>query len=188
MDQGQPGLLEHFAELPDPRDGPLYPLAEILLLALCAILCGAEDWTAVAMWGQAHREWLQRYSPFAAGIPSHDTIGRVFAMLDAKRFEACFLGWMQSLCPALAGLEIAIDGKTVRRAHARRLGKRAIHWVSAFADRLGVMLGQVKTDDKSNEITAIPALLEALAIKGCLVSIDAMGNQRAIARQIIEAG
>lgn len=114
-------------------------------------------------------------------------VGRVFAALNGRCFERCFIAWMKSLCPSLAGLELAVDGKTLRRSHARALGVRAIHMVSAFADRLGLTVGQLKTEEKSNEITAIALLLEALLLKGAVISIDAMGNQRAIAAQIIEA-
>lgn len=180
------GVLTHFATLEDPRVGADYPLEEVLLIALAGMLCGAEDWVGIEQWGKANREWLGRYVPLRQGIPSHDTFGRVFASLDAARFEHCFIEWMKALCPSLDGLEVAVDGKTVRRSHARRLGRRAIHMVSAFADRLGLTLGQVKTEEKSNEITAIPVLLESLLLKGAVVTIDAMGNQKAIASKIIE--
>jgi predicted transposase YbfD/YdcC len=185
MHAGVGGVLEHFAALPDPRARAVYALEEILFIALAGMLCGAEDWRAIQLWGEANIEWLRRHVGLKQGVPSHDTFGRVFAGLNARCFERCFISWMKSLCPSLAGLELAVDGKTVRRSHARRLGVRAIHMVSAFADRLGLTLGQLKTEEKSNEITAIPALLEALVLKGALISIDAMGNQRAIAAQIV---
>jgi len=182
-----PPLLEHFAGLPDPRTRrPAYPLQELLLVAVCAILSGADGWVDVADWGQAKLGWLRRFLPFENGVAAHDTFGRVFALLDAEAFEACFIAWMGSVCGALAGLEIAIDGKTVRRSQAS--GQKAIHLVSAYAHRLGVALGQVKTAEKSNEITAIPGLLDALLLEGCIVTIDAMGCQREIAAKVVERG
>jgi predicted transposase YbfD/YdcC len=153
-----------------------------LLVAVCAILCGADNWVDVADFGEAKLEWLRRILPFENGIAAHDTFGRVFALLDAAAFEACFIAWMGSLCPALSGV-VPVDGKTVRRSHGA--GRKAIHVVSAFAHGLGVALGQVKTAEKSNEITAIPELLDALLLKGCLVTIDAMGCQKAIAARIL---
>jgi predicted transposase YbfD/YdcC len=177
-------FLEHFTDLLDPHTRRSdYPLQELLLVAVCAILSGADNWVDVADWGRAKLEWLRRFLPFENGTASHDTFGRVFALLDAAAFEACFIAWMVSLCPALKGM-VAVDGKTVRRSH--RAGQKAIHLVSAYAHGLGVTLGQVKTARKSNEITAIPELLDALLLKGCLVTIDAMGCQKAIAAKIIE--
>ena len=179
-----PPFLEHFADLPDPRTRrPTYPLQELLLVAVCAILSGADDWVDVADWGRAKLGWLRRFLPFENGVASHDTFGRVFALLDAEVFEACFIAWMGSVCGALAGLEIAIDGKTVRRSQSS--GQKAVHLVSAYAHRLGVALGQVKTAEKSNEITAIPELLDALLLKGCVVTIDAMGCQKDIAAKVV---
>ncbi len=179
-----PPFLEHFAGLPDPRTRrPAYPLQELLLIAVCAILSGADDWVDVADWGRAKLGWLRRFLPFENGVASHDTFGRVFALLDATAFEACFIAWMAALCPALREA-VAIDGKTVRRSHAS--GRKAIHVVSAYAHRLGVTLGQLKTAEKSNEITAIPELLDALLLKGCIVTIDAMGCQKEIAAKVVE--
>jgi len=178
------GLLEHFAELKDPRSrcSP-HGLLELLLTAIAAVLSGADNWVAVAAWGRAKLDWLRQFLPFANGIASHDTFGRVFALLNAAVFERCFIGWMRSLCGAFEGLQIALDGKTVRRSQSA--GQKAIHVVSAFSHQLGVTLGQVKTAAKSNEITALPELLEALLLKGCLVTIDALGCQKAIATQIV---
>jgi predicted transposase YbfD/YdcC len=182
--QETPPFLEHFADLPDPRTRrSAYPLQELLLVAVCAILSGADNWVDVADWGRAKLEWLRRVLPFESGAASHDTFGRVFALLDAAAFEARFIAWMGALCPALSGV-VPIDGKTVRRSHGA--GRKAIHVVSAFARSLGVALGQVKTAEKSNEITAIPELLDALLLRGCLVTIDAMGCQKAIALKILE--
>ena len=181
--QETPPFFEHFADLPDPRTRRAdYPLQELLLVAVCAILCGADNWVDVADWGAARLEWLRRVLPFENGAAAHDTFGRVFALLDAAAFEACFVAWMASLCPALEGV-VPVDGKTVRRSHGP--GRKAIHVVSAYAHGLGVALGQVKTAEKSNEITAIPELLDALLLKGCLVTVDAMGCQKAIAEKIL---
>lgn len=178
-------LLGHFADLEDPRTRePLHSLEEILLVAVCGILSGADGWAGVALWGQAKLPWLRQFLPFENGTASHDTFGRVFALLDAAVFERCFIAWMTSVCGALQGLEVNIDGKTVRRSKSP--GGKAIHLVSAFANRLGLTLGQVKTAEKSNEITAIPELLDALLLKGCIVTIDAMGCQTAIAAKIVE--
>ncbi|WP_258187900.1 ISAs1 family transposase [Trinickia symbiotica] len=178
---------EAFGDLKDPRSRtPEHGLTEMLVVALCAILAGADSWSAIELWGQEKLQWLRRHVQLQNGIPSHDTFGRVFAALNPKQFEACFIRWMSQLCPALAGQVVAIDGKTVRGSHQR--GARAIHLVSAYGAGLGVVLGQVRTAEKSNEITAIPELLDALMLKGAIVTIDAMGCQQSIARKIVEAG
>ena len=178
-------ILEHFADLEDPRTREsLHRLEEVLLVAICGILSGADGWAGVALWGQTKLPWLRQFLPFENGTASHDTFGRVFALLDAAVFEHCFISWMSSVCGAFQGLEVAIDGKTLRRSKSR--GGKAIHMVSAFAGGLGLTLGQVKTSEKSNEITAIPELLDALLLKGCIVTIDAMGCQTAIAAKIVE--
>lgn len=180
-------LLEHFADLKDPRTRePTHGLQEMLLVAVCAVLSGADGWVDVEEWGRAKLPWLRGFLPFDNGVASHDTFGRVFALLDAAAFEERFVAWMASVCGALAGTEVAIGGKTVRRS--RSAGGKAIHLVSAFAHGLGLALGQVKTAEKSNEITAIPELLDALLLKGCIVTIDAMGCQRDIAAKIVEKG
>jgi predicted transposase YbfD/YdcC len=183
--EGKQSMLEHFADLEDPRtrQSP-HSLMELLLTAICAVLSGADSWAGVAFWGQAKLSWLRQFLPFANGAASHDTFGRVFALLDAAVFERCFIAWMRSLCGAFEGLQVALDGKTVRRSKSP--GQKAIHMVSAFAHDLGLTLGQVKTAEKSNEITAIPELLETLLLKGCIVTIDAMGCQKAIAAKIIQ--
>lgn len=178
-------LLEYFADLKDPRtrESP-HRLEEILLVAVCGILSGADGWAGVALWGKTQLPWLRQFLPFEHGTASHDTFGRVFALLDAAVFERCFIAWMTSVCGAFRGLEVNSDGKTLRRSKSP--GGKAIHLVSAFANGLGLALGQVKTAEKSNEITAIPELLDALLLKGCIVTIDAMGGQTAIAAKIIE--
>ncbi|MGF6605022.1 putative transposase YbfD/YdcC, partial [Paraburkholderia sp. GAS448] len=156
------------------------------MVALCAVLCGADGWVSIQLWGEEKLDWLRRHMPLAQGIPSHDTFGRVFAALNPKQFEACFIRWMSGLCPALAGQVVAIDGKTVRGSRQR--GERAIHLVAAYGSGLGMALGRVRTAGKSNEITAIPELLDALLLKGAIVTIDAMGCQRDIAERIVKAG
>lgn len=183
--QEKSGLLDHFADLEDPRTRrSRHRLIELLLTAICAVLSGADSWAAVAVWGRAKLDWLRQFLPFAQGVASHDTFGRVFALLDAAVFERCFIAWMRTVCGAFEGLQVALDGKTVRRSQT--VGQKAIHVVSAFAHGLGLTLGQVKTAEKSNEITAIPELLDALLLKGCLVTIDAMGCQKAIAAKITQ--
>jgi predicted transposase YbfD/YdcC len=179
------GVLQVFAELPDPRSRICaYPLDELLLVALSAITSGAEDWVNVVEWAQLKLDWLRRFLPFANGIASHDTFSRVFSLLDARRFEACFIAWMQGLCPSLAGQSICVDGKGLRGSHD--CGLNMAHLVSAWHHRAGAALGQLRTADKSNEITAIPALLDVLDVQGATVTIDAMGCQHAIVAKIVE--
>lgn len=187
MDKASMSLLEAFAELSDPRGRECeHKLEELLIVAICAVISGAEGWTSVAEWGQLKLAWLRQYLPFANGIASHDTFGRVFTLLSAGQFEACFLRWITPLCPNLDGRHLAIDGKCVRGSHD---GQRSpIHLVSAWSATAGLTLGQVKTADKSNEITAIPELLAALDIKGAVITIDAMGCQHNIATQITQGG
>ena len=189
MEQGRedakPGFLQAFEGLEDPRSRACpHPLDELLLVALCAITSGAESWVTVVEWGGMKLDWLRRWLPFANGIASHDTFSRVFSLLDAKGFEACFLGWMQQLCPALQGQLVSIDGKSVRGSHEAGLGMT--HLVSAWHHSAGLVLGQVRTAAKSNEITAIPELLDALDLRGTTVTIDAVGCQHAIVEKIIE--
>lgn len=180
-------LLEAFEDLSDPRSRECaYQLDEILLAAICAVISGAESWTSVVEWSEMKLDWLRQHRPFAHGIASHDTFGRVFSLLDAKQFEACFMRWMSEICPSLVGRHIAVDGKCVRGSHDGIRG--AIHLVSAWCSTSGVTLGQVKTADKSNEITAIPELLNAMDIHGAIVTIDAMGCQHGIVDTIVAAG
>jgi len=181
----------HFAGLTDPRIERTreHRLVDIVTIALCAVLCGAGDWVAIETFGRAKQAWLRTSLALPGGIPSHDTFGRVFARLDPAEFRACFLAWVRGVSgqEVTAGI-VAIDGKTVRRSHDRERGKAALHLVSAWASANGLALGQVATDEKSNEITAIPALLRLLALEGCTVTIDAMGCQTAIAAQVLEQG
>src|SRR5688572_26054618 len=180
-------FLDHFRSLPDPRQRGkvIYPLDQVLLLCLLAVLAGAESFVEMARFGTKKRDLLRRFRPFADGTPSHDQLGDIFATLDAETFQQCFVAWMASLTGAPAEV-IAIDGKTLRRSYQETGKKAAIHMVSAFAARQRLVLGQVKVADKSNEIVAIPKLLDMLAIEGAIVTIDAMGCQRDIAKQIID--
>jgi predicted transposase YbfD/YdcC len=163
-------------------------LLDIVVIAICAVICGADGWVDVEEFGKAKKEWLRTFLELPNGIPSHDTFGRVFAQLDPEQFQQSFINWVQAVSDILDGQVVAIDGKTLRRSHDHTLGKAAIHMVSAWAAANHLVLGQVKTEAKSNEITAIPALLKMLAIKGCIVTIDAMGCQTDSARQIVEQG
>lgn len=183
-------LLDHFATLSDPRIARhrWHKLSDILVIAVCAVLCGAESYPAIEDFGVEREEWLRRFLELPEGIPSHDTFNRVLRLLDPVEFQRCFLQWMQAVAAVTAGEVVAIDGKALRRSFAKGTGKRAIHMVSAWASENGVVLGQRKVDTKSNEITAIPELLDLLVLKGCIVTIDAMGCQRTIAQRIIEQG
>ncbi|MPZ31256.1 MAG: ISAs1 family transposase, partial [Rhodospirillales bacterium] len=179
-------FLDHFADLPDPRQlsKVIYPLEEILLLSLLAVVAGAETFTAIAQFGKKKLGLLRRLRPFANGTPDHDRLGEVFAALDPEPFQKCFVAWVAVLTGAPADV-IAIDGKTSRRSYQKG-GLNPIHMVSAFAARQRLVLGQVKVAQKSNEIVAIPKLLDMLAIEGAIVTIDAMGCQREIASKIID--
>jgi predicted transposase YbfD/YdcC len=179
-------FLNHFKDLPDPRQrGKItYPLDEVLLLALLAVLAGAESFVEIARFGEKKLDLLRRFRPFRDGTPSHDHLGDIFAAIDAEQFQRCFVAWVAALTGVPVGV-VAIDGKTVRRSGGKA-GKGAIHMVSAFAASQRLVLGQVKVAEKSNEIVAIPKLLDLLAIEGAIVTIDAMGCQRAIARKIVE--
>jgi len=177
-------FLRYFEDLPDARQiGKVrYPLAEVLLLCLLAVLAGAETFVDIALFGDKKLGLLRRFRPFAEGTPSHDHLGDILATLDAEAFQRCFVAWVASLTGVAAEV-IAIDGKTVRRSKG---AKAPIHMVSAFAARQRLVLGQVKVAEKANEIVAIPKLLEMLAIEGAIVTIDAMGCQRAIAQKIVD--
>jgi predicted transposase YbfD/YdcC len=182
-------LIEHFSALEDPRQAwkVIYPLPEILLLVLGATLAGADDFVEIAAWGGEHLAFLRRFLPYAGGIPSHDALNDVMNALDAGLFAACFTAWVEGLREAEPDI-VAVDGKTSRRAHARARGREPLHLVSAWASRQRLVLGQQATEAKSNEITAIPLLLARLALTGALVTIDAMGCQREIARAILGRG
>jgi len=180
-------FLKYFKDMPDRRQpGKVtYPLDEVLLLCLLAVLAGADGFTDIARFGCKKLALLRRFRPFADGVPPHDTLGDIFATLDATAFQRCFVAWVSALTKTPAEV-IAIDGKTLRRSYQKKGSKEPIHMVSAFAARQRLVLGQVKVNEKSNEIVAIPALLDMMAIEGAIVTIDAMGCQREIARKIID--
>jgi predicted transposase YbfD/YdcC len=180
-------FLGYFKDLRDPRQAGkvVYPLYEVLLLCLLAVLAGAETFVDIARFGEKKTELLRRFLPFRDGTPSHDHLGDIFATIDAEQFQRCFVDWVAALTGAPAEV-IAIDGKTLRRSYQKKGAKAPIHMVSAFAARQRLVLGQVKVADKSNEIVAIPALLEMMAIEGAVVTIDAIGCQRDIARKILD--
>jgi predicted transposase YbfD/YdcC len=181
--------LEHFEPLDDPRQAGKvwYPLDEVLLLCLVAVLAGAESWVEIAEFGKKKLELLRRFLPFENGTPSHDQLGDLFAALDAEQFQGCFIAWVGSLTKLGPDI-IAIDGKTLRRAYQEGGGKAPIHMISAWSSRQRLVLGQAKVAEKSNEITAIPELLKLLTLKGAIVTIDAMGCQKEIAKTIIDEG
>jgi len=180
-------FLDHFKDMPDPRQRGkvVYPLDEVLLLCLLAVLGGAETFVDIARFGEKKLGLLRRFRPFRDGTPSHDHLGDIFATLDAVEFQRCFVAWVAALTGVPADV-IAIDGKTLRRSYQKKGAKAPIHMVSAFAARQRLVLGQVKVADKSNEIVAIPALLDMMAIEGAIVTIDAMGCQRDIAQKILD--
>lgn len=181
---------EFFSDLNDPRQSAkiAYPLFDILFLTVCAVIGGCEGWEDIEDFGQAHSRWFQDKGLFPNGLPVHDTIARVISSLDPEQFQSCFLKWMQAVSTRAKGELIAIDGKVLRSSYNRDNRQSTIHMVSAFASANGMVLGQVKTDAKSNEITAIPELLALLDMTGCLISIDAMGCQTEIASKIVDNG
>lgn len=183
-------LMEHFSQIEDPRrdHGKRHVLEEILVLTICAVICGADSFVAVEGFGKAKIDWLRRFLTLPNGIPSHDTLGAVFARLNPRQFEQCFLDWVNAVFERTTGNVIAIDGKTLRRSYDRNSKKAALQMVSAWASSNHLVLGQVAVDDHSNEITAIPQLLEVLDVQGCIVTIDALGCQQDIAAQIIDQG
>jgi len=180
-------FLSYFRDLPDPRQAGkvVYPLDEVLLLSLLAVLAGAETFVDIARFGQKKLDLLRRFRPFRDGTPSHDHLGDIYATLDAEKFQHCFVAWVAALTGASTDV-IAIDGKTLRRSYQKKGAKAPIHMVSAFAARQRLVLGQIKVAEKSNEIVAIPKLLDLLAIEGAIVTIDAMGCQRDIAKKIVD--
>jgi predicted transposase YbfD/YdcC len=180
---------DHFADLTDPRRRKVtYPLMNIVTIALCAVVCGADDFVAIAVWAVAKKKWLSRFLDLSAGIPSHDRFNTILAAIKPAEFEKCLLSWITALHEITDGQLVAIDGKTLRRSFDAASSKAAIHMVSAWATANQITLGQVVVDAKSNEITAIPKLLEMLELSGCLVTIDAMGCQTEIAAAIVDAG
>lgn len=178
-------FLEHFEALKDPRQliKVIYPLNEILLLVLCAVISGEDTWQDIAFYGEEKLDFLRTLLPFKRGVPSHDTLGEVFSNLEPKSFQSCFLSWVESVQQSCREI-VAIDGKTLRGSFEGE--SKAIHMVSAWACQQRMVLGQEKVEEKSNEITAIPKLLEILVLKGAIVTIDAMGCQQEIAQKILD--
>ena len=200
-------LLRHFETLEDPRTAYLveHPLIDIVALTICAVICGAETWEDIEAYGHSKLDWLQTFLRLPSGIPSHDTIARVFALLEPTQLQECFVSWVRSIAELSLGEVVSLDGclgerslapqsdagshrKSARHSYDKGAGKGAIHMVSAWANENQLVLGQVKVADKSNEITAIPKLLNLLDVSGCIVTIDAMGAQTEIAEQIIDQG
>lgn len=180
-------LVEHFKHLPDPRVNRTldHDLVDVMVIAVCCLLCAGESFNDMADFGRAKEEWFRTFLGLRSGIPSHDTFNRVFAALNPKAFADCFIAWTQSLRAAIPQEIVALDGKALRRALDS--GQSPKYVVSAWAESNGLVLGQLKVEDKSNEITAVPELLRALELAGCIVTLDAMGCQKKIAREIIEA-
>lgn len=183
-------ISKHFSGIEDPRieRTKRHNLLDILVIAICAVICGADNWVEIALFGEAKKSWLQTFLELPNGIPSHDTFNRVFNRLDTEQFSQCFIRWIQAASPLIEGQVIAIDGKVLRRSHDRGVGKAAIDMVSAWATGNHLVLGQVKVEQKSNEITAIPKLLRALVITGCIVTVDAIGCQTEIVGLITQKG
>jgi len=185
-----PSLMECFSELPDPRVERCrrHQLIDIVFIAVCAVICGAEAFTEMEEFGHSKEAWLRQFLELPNGIPSHDTFGRVLARLDPKEFEACFERWVRGVVQLSEGEVVGIDGQTLRRSYDRAAGRSAIEVVSAWARTTGLTWGQVKVAEDSNEITAVPELLRVLDLTGCIVTVDALNTQKEIARQIRAQG
>lgn len=183
-------LKKHFSLLPDPRKNrrKLHLLTDLIVISICAIICGAEYWTEVERFGKCKKKWFKSFLTLPNGIPSHDTFGRFFSKLDPVDFQKCFLSWLDELKKVFGSDIVSIDGKTLRGSFDKANDKAAIHMVSAWSTMNGCVLAQTKVDEKSNEITAVPKLLEILELEGCIVTMDAMGCQKKHAEQIINKG
>lgn len=183
-------ITKHFGELQDPRTGnaKAHLFLEILIIAICAVICGADGWSDIELFGKNKKDWLKTFLELPKGIPSHDTFGRVFAKIKPEEFQKRFIEWVQAIEKLTTGQVIAVDGKKLRRSHDQQAGKEAIYIVSAWATQNQLVLGQTKVADKSNEITAIPELLGLLDITGCIVTLDALGTQTKIAETIVAGG
>jgi len=181
-------IQKHFGSIPEPRleRTRLHELMDILVIAICAVICGADSWEEIEDFGNAKEAWLHTILPLSNGIPSHDTFRRVFGLIDAEAFQRSFVSWVQSVTQLIGGQVIAVDGKKPRGSQDQGIGKGAIDMVSAWASANQVVLGQVKVDDKSNEIKAIPALLRMLVIRGCIVTVDSMGCQVEVAQTCVD--
>ncbi len=185
-----PALIEYFADLPDPRIDrcKTHQLNDIIVIAILAVICGAEHFTEMEAFGEATEDWLKTFLKLENGVPSHDTFARVFALISPAAFNERFVKWTQAVRSATADEVVAIDGKTMRRSHNKAKGQSAIHIVSAWATRNRLTLGQIKVAEKSNEIMAVPELLRLLNLKGCIVTMDALNTQKEIAQEIREQG
>jgi predicted transposase YbfD/YdcC len=181
-------IVDHFRNIEDPRIDrrKRHTIWDIIVLTICAVVCGCETWEDIEIYGKEKQQWLKGFLTLPNGIPSHDTIRRLFIRLNPEQLQQCFLSWVEAIRRHTEGEVVSIDGKTARRTHDRSAGKNALHMVSAWASENRIVLGQVKTDEQSNEITAIPELLKLLELKGCIVTIDAIGCQTQIAQQIRE--
>ncbi len=181
-------IADHFSAIDDPRieRSKQHKLIDIITIAICAVICGAQGWTDIETYGVTKYEWLKQFLELPNGIPSHDTFARVFGRLNPQQFQQCFLDWIKAINKTTEGEVIAIDGKALRHSYDKGADKKAIHMVSAWATENRLVLGQVKVDKKSNEITAIPELIKLLELSGCLVTIDAMGCQKEIVKLITE--
>lgn len=191
MDEKPTANIEkYFGKIRDPRVGNAkrHKLIDILVIAICAVICGADGWSDMELFGKTKQAWLKKFLELPNGIPSHDTFGRVFALINPEEFRRSFMEWIQAIHELTQGQVIAVDGKQLRGSGDKANGRGAIHLVSAWATANQLVLGQVKVDENSNEITAIPRLLQMLDLSGCLVTIDAIGTQTEIARQIVEQG
>lgn len=182
------GIMKYFEVIEDKREAwkVKHNLLEIIFMAIVATICKAETWQEIAAFAEEKEEWFRKYLELENGIPSHDTFERCFRIINPKQFQKCFIAWTESLWKEKEGEIVSIDGKTMRRTFDAACDKKAIHIVSAWANENGIVMGQVKTEEKSNEITAIPELLDLLVVEGCVVTIDAMGTQKDIAKKIRE--
>ena len=181
-------IADHFSRLEDPRieRTKRHKLIDIITITICAVNWVADGWSDIELYGNCKYKWLKKFLELPNGIPSHDTFARVFSLLNPEQLQQCFLQWIESISLITFGEIVAIDGKTLRRSYDKSKDKPAIHMVSAWATTNGLVLGQKKVEDKSNEITAIPELLKVLSLKGCIVTIDAIGCQKKIIKQIID--
>ncbi|MDY6900708.1 MAG: ISAs1 family transposase [Cyanobacteriota bacterium] len=181
-------IADYFVDLEDPRieRTKRHQLIDVITIAICAVICGADSWVAIETYGQAKEEWLKRFLELPNGIPSHDTFARIFASINPQKFQECFLSWIKSIVVLTDGEVIAIDGKNLKHSYDKKAGNRAINMVSAWAGTNKLVLAQRKVDSKSNEITAIPELIKVLDIAGCIVTIDAIGCQKEIVNLICQ--